>query len=127
MSRTTRRRITVPAPLMGGLSYLMLGGGARTLLVPFLWFGALARWRTTWHRSVRATLAALAAANIVAVVGLTVNEDGLDRLRSSPQPMPPLSGTLGQRSDLNARHLYARCDLQVMSTLGLDVQYRGKS
>lgn len=81
MSRTTRRRITVPARLMGGLSYLMLGGGAGTLMVPFLWFGALALWRITWHRRVRATLAALAAANMVAVVGLTLSEDGLDRLR----------------------------------------------
>lgn len=80
-TRTTRRWITIPARLVGGLSYLVLGGGAGLLMVPFLWFGALAYWRTTWHRRLRATLAVLAAANIAAVVGLTLNEDGFDRVR----------------------------------------------
>ena len=80
-SRTTRRWITIPVRLVGGLSYLLLGGGAGLLMVPFLWFGALACWRTTWHRWLRTTLAVLAAANIAAVVGLTLSEDGSDRLR----------------------------------------------
>ncbi len=79
--RTTRTWITVPARLAGGLSYLMLGGGAGTLMMPFLWFGALALWRTTWHHLVRTTLAALAAANMIGVVGLTLSEDELEGLR----------------------------------------------
>ena len=79
-SRTTRQWITVPARLLGGLSYLMLGGGAGVVMVPFLWFGALALWQTTWHRWKRATLAGLAAANMVGFIGITLSEEGLDRL-----------------------------------------------
>ena len=49
-------------------------------MLPFLWFGALALWQTTWRRWKRATLAALAAANMVGFIGLTLSEEGLDRL-----------------------------------------------
>ncbi len=79
-TRTTRRWITVPARLIGGLSYLMLGGGPGVLMVPFLWFGALALWQTTWRCWQRATLATLAAANMVGFIGLTLSEEGFDRL-----------------------------------------------
>ena len=79
-SRTTRRWIIIPARLAGGLSYLMLGGGAGVMMVPFLWFGALALWRTNWGNWIRASLAMLATANMVGVVVLSLTEDGFDRL-----------------------------------------------
>ncbi len=80
-SRTTRPWITVPTRLLGGLSYLLLGGGPGALMLPYLWFGGLALWQTTWRRWKRATLAGLAAANMVGVIGMILSEEGLHRLR----------------------------------------------
>ncbi len=79
-SRTTRQWVTVPTRLIGGLSLVLLGGGPGVLMLPFLWFGALALWQTTWRRWKRATLAALAAANMIGFVGMTLSEEGVDRL-----------------------------------------------
>lgn len=79
-SRTTRRWFIIPARLTGGLSYLMLGGGAGVMMVPFLWLGALALWRTGWPNWLRVSLALLAMANMVGVVVMTLTEEGFDRL-----------------------------------------------
>ncbi len=79
-TRTSRRWITVPIRVIGGFSYLVLAGGPGVLLVPFLWLGGLAMWRTSWHRRVRATLAILAAADMLAVIAFTLNDVGYDRL-----------------------------------------------
>lgn len=79
-SRTARRWITAPARLIGGLSYLVLAGGPGVLLVPFLWLGGLAMWRTSWHRRVRVTLAILAGTDMLAVMAFTLSDEGYDRL-----------------------------------------------
>lgn len=78
--RTSRLWITVPIRVIGGLSYLVLAAGAGVLLLPFLWLGGLAMWRTSWHRRVRAALAILASADMLAVLVFTLTDEGFDRL-----------------------------------------------
>lgn len=66
-NRTSNRWLTFPARSFGGLTFLALGGAAGILMVPFLWCGGLALWRTSWHRRLRAALGAIALADLVAV------------------------------------------------------------
>jgi hypothetical protein len=73
-SRTSRHWITAPARVLGGLSYLLLGGGAGALMVPFLWTMAPAIWRPGWNRLVRVGLAAVAALNVGGVIVMQFSE-----------------------------------------------------
>lgn len=77
-SRTSRHWMTAPVRLIGGFSYLLLGFGAGIVMAPFLWFGALARWRSGWRRWLRLTLGGLAVANVVGLAVLTVIETGFN-------------------------------------------------
>lgn len=71
-NRTGNRWITIPVRLFGGLTFLALGGAAGILMVPFLWCGGLALWRSKWHRRLRAALGVIAVANLVAVSAFAV-------------------------------------------------------
>lgn len=73
-SRSSRHWITAPARVLGGLSYLLLGGGAGALMVPFLWTMAPAIWRPDWNRWVRAALVTVAALNVVGVIVMQFRE-----------------------------------------------------
>lgn len=73
-SRTDSRWLTAPARLLGGASYLLLGGGAGIVMLPFLWCVSLAMWRTDWRRWLRQSVALVGAVDLIAVIVLQLND-----------------------------------------------------
>lgn len=74
---SSRRSITTPARVLGGLSLAVLGMGAGMMMIFWLWCAPLACWRTDWRRTVRGVLAAVAVTNAVVVAALSVSAAGL--------------------------------------------------
>lgn len=73
-SRTDSPWLTAPVRVLGGVSYLLLGGGAGIVMLPFLWTVSLAMWRTDWRTWVRQLLALVGAVDLVGVIVLQLSD-----------------------------------------------------
>lgn len=58
--RSRRRRWSTTGRVVGAVLTLPLFGGAGSIMLPTVLFGALARWRSDWHPAVRGAFAVLA-------------------------------------------------------------------